>query len=341
MHLKNFIFILALILMATGCLPSSNTQQKETEAVDPPPEETMPPSVILSEVLSDFEPLDILLQLDFEPTFSTPENMYPFGRVSPFTLYASGLTYYLDEGENFNQQQVMEIRLSPQETIDLLERVNKLGIQNLESYTDFCFEQQDGNQMCVADAAITVFRAYIPGEGLREIKIYHDFADDLEAFQQITDLLIQFEHAEAQRYAPQQAALFIRSISQTYDDPVYVWPLNPERLPIGNSGSLTAIALLDEELDAILDLLPQNTGRFIFEVDGDYYDTTLIPWLPGEDYTADLTREFPPLRSSDGMQMGRISSRGCCSSEFIPETTACFLDTENRQHTFFTNFLSN
>jgi hypothetical protein len=299
MHLKNFVLMLALTLLATGCIPLSNTQPKETETVDPPPEETTPVSVIPSDVLGDFEPLDMLLQLDIEPTFSTPENMYPFGRVSPFKLYASGLTYYLDEGEDFNQQQVMEVHLSPQETMDLLERVNKLGIQNLESYTEFCFEQQDGNQMCVADAAITIFRAYIPGEGLREIKIYHDFTDDLEAFQQITDLLIQFEHAEAQRYVPQQAALFIRSISRTYDDPVYVWPLNPERLSFGYSDSLTAIALLDEELDAILDALPQNTGRFIFEVDGNLYETTLIPWLSGEDYTVDLTREFPPLNSSD------------------------------------------
>ncbi len=70
-----------------------------------------------------FDLPDVLIQFDYEPTFSTPERFAPFGRVPPFTLLEDGTLIYLDEGGRYDEQRVMEVRLSGDDVEALVQQV--------------------------------------------------------------------------------------------------------------------------------------------------------------------------------------------------------------------------
>ena len=85
-----------------------------------------------------FDLPDVLIQFDYEPTFSTPERFAPFGRVPPFTLLEDGTLIYLDEGGRYDEQRVMEVRLSGDDVEALVQQVLDLGFERLENYSEQC-----------------------------------------------------------------------------------------------------------------------------------------------------------------------------------------------------------
>ncbi len=279
-----------LIACATPGAPApENTEPSVvlTEEPTPEPESNTPFTL---EWLSALAPKTILLQQDYEPTFFRMEAMYEFGREPVFILYADGTLIYSDEGETYDQLRVMFVQLSPDDTLALLHQVMDAGFQNLETHTDFCIDQADGQQMCMMDASYTILRALQPDSTLREVKIYADFANDKTAFETITGLFRNYTHPDAQMYTPEKATLFLSELSSPSDLVVQPWPLAPEILTeyVFSVENLNPIILSGQELTDFLNATPRNFGDFYFELNEQYYSAYLVPWTPDKDYTTEI-----------------------------------------------------
>ena len=231
----------------------------------------------------------ILVQYDYEPTFSTPESFQPFGRVPPFTMLEDGTTIYVDDGQRYDERRVMEVRLSQQEADALVQQVLDLGFERLGNHAEQCEDLGDDSSVCLADASYTVLRVRLPSGEPRQVKIYANFGSDPEALETIRSLLSGYSHLDARPYVPAKAALFIRPIAEEMNAPVLDWELDTALLEAGDCKDQQWAWVVDgDALATLLANFPRNVGEFFFQHEGQAYHVTLIPWLPSVDYTADV-----------------------------------------------------
>ena len=233
-----------------------------------------------------FDLPDVLIQFEYEPTFSTPERFAPFGRVPPFTLLEDGTLIYLDEGGRYDEQRVMEVRLSGDDVEALVQQVLDLGFERLENYSEQCQNLDDGTGMCLADASYTVLRVRLPSGEPRQVRIYANFGSDLQALESIRSTLREYSHPDARPYVPAKAILFIRPMAEAVDVTVLDWELGPAWLEADDKGRQRARVVDGDALATLLASVPRNVGDFFFQHEGQAYHMTLVPWLPLVDFTA-------------------------------------------------------
>jgi len=282
------ISILAAALLAAcgGPAASPSPPTAEGSPTSTPTTEDSPtssPSVeTITKNLATPQPADVLLELAWEGGFTGQEIAYAFGRVPEFSLLPDGSVYYRDPSE-YDKAQVMAADLTPTEAEALLQRVLDLGLERLESYTDECGPHQaDG---CVADGRYSVLRVRLPSGEQREIRNYHTFANDPEALAAIRTVIEEYQHPDAQPYAPEVAALFIRPLLPSPDLPTVDWPLDPAWLAGGAADTSCVRAVSGGDLQALLAVTGRNLGDFYFRAADRVYNAYLVPWLPGVDYT--------------------------------------------------------
>jgi hypothetical protein len=240
---------------------------------------------------ADTEPVEVLIQLDWAGGFGPPEAAVPFGRVPAFTLLADGRVLYVDHGDPLepNQEQLLIAQLRPDQVQALVQEVLDLGFERLESHLDQCQESDDGSSLCVADAGYSILRVRLPNGQLREIRNWHEFANDAEALLAIRGLLSDYRHPEAVPYLPDNASLFIQPILSAEGLTVANWPLNPGWLtPLAPGVEQWAGVLAAEERDVLLRVTSRNMGVYYFRDEGRLYQVILVPWLPGTDYADEV-----------------------------------------------------
>jgi hypothetical protein len=84
------------------------------------------------------------------------------------------------------------------------------------------------------DGVFTILRARMPDGGFREIKIYDQYANDEAAFEQITHVLREYTHPNAEPFVPRGTTLFIGLQNDVTDVQTIPWPLHPDILAFLN-----------------------------------------------------------------------------------------------------------
>ena len=202
-------------------------------------------------------------------------------------MLEDGTLIYVDEGRRYNEQRVMEVRLSGDDADALVQQILDLGFERLGNYAEQCKDLDDGTSVCLADASYTVVRVRLPSGEPRQVRICDNFGSDPQALEAILSLLSGYSHPDARPYVPAKATLFIRPIAEAVDVAVLDWELDPAWLEAEDgTGRQWARVVDGDALATLLASLPRNVGDFFFEHDGRAYHMTLVPWLPAVDYTA-------------------------------------------------------
>ena len=270
------LIISGLLLLAACALPA-------TDRPDMSEEYTL-------EWLSGLSPDTILIRESYEPTFSRREMMYPFGRVVPFTLYADGHVFYIASGED-TRPQVYTAQLTAEETLEFVREFMGLGFSDLEDYLDMCMSMDGGEPVCIADDSYVILEATMASGVLRSVKSYGAFSNLPDVMADIRLMLDTFSAPDAQPFTPETATLFVSNFPEDGRENIE-WPLDPALLKLYGNDVMASV-LENPALSELIAAAGRNMGDIFVEYEGKNYIVLLVPWLPGEDFRAEIAEAFP------------------------------------------------
>lgn len=264
--------------------PPDAQEQGDREAPEEPADVVLEPDPVW-----ELEPQDVMVQLEYEPSFAAVLARNPFhvdGRIPGFTMYVDGTIIYRRR-DRHGVWVTRDHRRLAERTIQHFEA---LGIGDMESHESSCRPTATG-QSCISDSSIVVLRVRLDGE-LRELRNYNGIAlekeAELHAIYDRVRLLSRASPFGERAYVPQRATLWV---SETGVDHAQArtplpWPLSGERLPAPRAQESTKLQLEGEELTAALEVFGSHTLHPLYFVHGDRaFVAELVPWLPGMDHT--------------------------------------------------------
>ena len=131
------------------------------------------------------EPCSLLIELQWVgwvETLPPPE----------FTLTANGTVYYKQ-----GQGKTMVARLTPEETLALVQHVLDLGFECLED-GEPCRREPGLGMVCITDQSFWHLEVRLPNGEMRGIHDYYDVVDSPAEFTRIRWELMKYSHPEAQ-----------------------------------------------------------------------------------------------------------------------------------------------
>jgi len=226
----------------------------------------------------------ILVHYDLEDESGPDDDAYPFARIPEFYLLADGRIFYLDEGD---APQVLRALLTAPEVRALVQEVMDRGLAREETHACVCQAFARGTTGCVAcvPEPLPVLLVRMPDGTPQEPRFS---GKETQVPPSVHDLLVSYRHPEARPYVPEKAVIFVRSMAAA-DPDVPAWPLDPAWLIPPEPGARGwAWLLAGGDLEAMLAVVARNMGTFVFGHAGSSYEVTLVPWLPGIDYTDEV-----------------------------------------------------
>lgn len=255
---------------------------------------------------SKLSPSDVLLQLEYEPSFAVvviANPLKPFGRTPVLTLYRDGtLIFQRKPGDDTD---LLVQRLSENEATFHLEHVKNLGFVQIRSHESSCLPTPKG-RMCLSDASNLLLRARVPDSTLREIRNYAGWEPQHQAqlnaiYDRIKVLGTEGREARGVRpYLPSKATLFISpprapsAIDPKWVDGSHPWPLPAPLLDRAASSSSPSALFITIDATEARALFKAAGSTSIenewFRLGDRLVQVTVMPWLPGVDHTAAIER---------------------------------------------------
>lgn len=271
-------------------IPDAAPFDDDTEPSVPRPDEPVQPEPAWA-----LTPGDVLLQLEYEPTFAAARTVDPFathGRIPEVTLYEDGTVIYerlVDGTKGVYLRRVGEPRASQHHAHAL-----ELGIEQVGSYEEDCRPSARG-RLCVSDASIVILRVRRADGTRHEIRSYAGWAGSHEAIlHAIYDRLEILQKAPAwdeELFRPERATLFLE-VERGSDDADAVaalpgWPLASELFERVHAEKKLVLAIDAATIGTLVRVLGTNAVRSEAFRRGDrVVRLGLVPWLPGVDHPA-------------------------------------------------------
>ncbi|MGH9381866.1 MAG: hypothetical protein ACRD2Z_14805 [Thermoanaerobaculia bacterium] len=241
----------------------------------------------------------VLVQLEWVPTYSSPDAFQTFGRLPELTLYEDGTVIYLEETKPPDVGwKVRTAQLGREERSDFVNELLERGFERLESHMSHSGLSAEGTDTVVFDSSYSVITVRLPNGKLRTIRNYAGFANDRQALKSIREFLSQWSSPDAEPYTPAHATLFIKRFPlQSGGEHGHLseapWTLpaallrSPKRdvcewaVPIGGPECRSLILRPGSG--------PQWSA-FVARHLGERFYVSVVPWLPNEHHSAAVRR---------------------------------------------------
>lgn len=244
----------------------------------------------------------VIVQMEYVPTWSAPEDAQPFGRIPELTLLEDGTVIYLEETKLPDVGwHVRTARLRREERSDLVNELLERGFERLESHTSHRGLSAEGADTLVFDSSYSVITVRLPNSNLRTIRNYAGFANDRQALKSIREFLSQWSSPDAEPYAPAHATLFIRRLPRQSGGEhghlsEALWTLPDALLRQPKPGICEwAVPIGGPEYRSLIQRLGSGPQWTAFRTQhlGEHFYVSVVPWLPNEDHSAAVRRYRP------------------------------------------------
>lgn len=225
-----------------------------------------------------------IVRLTYEATHGRAgHTVYSFGRVPRLAVFEDGRVIAC---EQWSPQFGLSIRhIDREDAWRIADTLFRLGVKELESV-------RLSSSECIYDSAIVHLRVVSRDGRSAQVRICN------QPTRSITHLIAikSFLDAEVKKpgveyLAIPKAALFVRAVPEGWNSngDLRSWPLGAEYLQRSGGSKMSVHVVEGKDLETLLGSTTHLFGEFWYTHNGSVYETDLIPWLPGEDYSRDMT----------------------------------------------------